>query len=70
MKGKKIKHRPFKEAREFARGLGIKSSDEWKEYCKSSECPDDIAATPEKVYRNEGWIDWYDFLGKSKNSFR
>lgn len=70
MKGKKIKYRPLKEASEFARGLGIKSSDEWQEYCKSSECPDDIPATPEKVYRNEGWIDWYDFLGKSKNSFR
>src|SRR5262249_49966067 len=29
--------RPFEEARAYARGLGLRSSGEWREYCKSGE---------------------------------
>ena len=36
-------YRPFEEAREFVRALGLKNDREWKEYCKSGKIPEDIA---------------------------
>jgi hypothetical protein len=44
-------HRSFKEAREFVRSLGLKSIQEWKDYCKSGNKPDDIPFTPWSVYK-------------------
>jgi hypothetical protein len=54
-------YRPFTEAREFARSLGLKSIIEWKQYCKSGNKPDDIPVNP-LPYSNE-WTNWGDFLG-------
>jgi hypothetical protein len=45
-----IQYRPFKEAREFVRKLGLKGHKEWKEYCKSGNKPEDIPAQPWLVY--------------------
>jgi hypothetical protein len=46
-----IQYRPFKEAREFVRKLGLKSHKEWREYCKSGKKPDDIPSNPWYVYK-------------------
>jgi hypothetical protein len=43
--------RPFTEAREFVRSLGIKNHKEWRAYCKSGNKPDDIPAHPWDVYK-------------------
>jgi len=53
-------YRPFKEAREFVRKLKLKSKEEWKEYCKSGDKPDDIPKVPSQSYKNEfkGSGDW------------
>ena len=56
--------RSFKEARAFARSLGLKSSDEWRVYCKSKKRPDDIPSHPDGRYANAGWRGWSDWLGK------
>ena len=45
------KYRPFNEAREFVRKLGIKNNKEWKKYCKSGDKPDDIPANPWNTYK-------------------
>jgi len=37
---------------------------EWREYCKSGKKPINIPASPDKTYKNKGWISWGDFLGK------
>src|SRR5215218_9308954 len=42
--------RPFEEAREFARSLGLKNADEWREYCKSGQKPSYIPVAPGKIY--------------------
>jgi hypothetical protein len=55
--------RPFKEARDFVRRLGLKSSVEWLEYCRSSKKPADIPANPNTVYAGAGWFAWADWLG-------
>src|SRR5215210_1449342 len=55
--------RPLEEAREFARGLGLKSQTKWREWVKSGECPDDIPTNPDKTYGSKGWAGWGDWLG-------
>ncbi len=56
--------RPFEEAREYVRGLGLRSKSEWAEYCKSGQKPDDIPANPPKTNTYTGkWLGWQDWLG-------
>ena len=55
---------PFEEAREFVRSLNLKSSTEWRSWSKSGERPSNIPANPNKTYKDQGWVDWYDWLGK------
>ena len=44
-------YRPYKEAREFVRSLGLKNRDDWNKYCKSGDKPDDIPSNPWSVYK-------------------
>ena len=63
--------REFKEAREYARVLGLKRKYEWEKYCKSGYKPDNIPSNPEKVYKKKrwfnlsGWDNWKDWLGSN-----
>jgi Phage-integrase repeat unit len=41
---------PFEEAREFVRSLGLKTAQEWYEYARSPEKPEDIPFNPDQVY--------------------
>ena len=56
-------YRPFKKARVFVRGLGLKSVEEWTAYCKSGKKPEDIPAYPRQTYLNVGWAGHGDWLG-------
>jgi superfamily II DNA or RNA helicase len=55
--------RPFIPAREFVRGLGLKSRAEWKAYYQSDRRPPDIPTNPNAVYAQEGWISMGNWLG-------
>jgi len=57
----KLGRRPFEQAREWARTLGINSS-EWRDFCKTDKRPLDIPADPVRAYSKQ-WTDWRDFLG-------
>ena len=48
--------RPFEEAREFVRGLGLNSFSAWKGFCDRRELPLDIPVRPDQVYRD--WRAW------------
>jgi superfamily II DNA or RNA helicase len=54
---------PFKEARAFARALGLKSQSEWLAYCRSGNRPDNIPSNPHRAYADEfaGWGDWLGY---------
>ncbi|MCP5493115.1 MAG: DEAD/DEAH box helicase family protein [Leptospiraceae bacterium] len=59
---------PFQEARKFVHNLKLKSMAEWLKYCKGEFLekgfkPDDIPQKPNRTYKNEGWIDFGDWLG-------
>jgi superfamily II DNA or RNA helicase len=53
----------YQEVKEFVHKLGLKNQNEWREYCKSKNKPDNIPANPRGVYKNNGWISMGDFLG-------
>ena len=55
---------PFEEARAFVRSRGFKSWDEWIKYCRSGQRPADIPRSPDKTYKNKGWISGLDWIGK------
>jgi len=54
---------PFEEAREYVRGLGLKSHNEWRKFSKSDKRPKNIPSSPNTVYKNDGWVDIGDWLG-------
>jgi len=62
----KREFKPFIEAREYARGLKLKSSIEWAKFSNSSSRPNDIPGNPSRVYKNEGWKGFGDWLGINK----
>ena len=53
----------FYKARQFARDLGLKTRSEWIKFCQSNERPMEIPYSPEKIYLNEGWVSYSDWLG-------
>jgi hypothetical protein len=63
-------YRPFQEAREFARGLGLLSSEDWNAWAKSEARPEDIPASPATVYKDHGWTIWSDWLGTRRRRGR
>ncbi len=65
---KKLKWRPFEEAREFVRNLGLGNSNEWRLYCQNKLenkelKPVDIPSTPNQIYKLMGWNGIKDWLG-------
>ena len=64
----RIQFLPFEEAREFARGLGLKSVKEWSEYRKTSKRPQNIPTAPDIEYKGKGWVGYGDWLGNGKMS--
>jgi hypothetical protein len=66
-----MEFRPFEEAREFVRSLGLRSYTEWRFFCKGEMPekglkPDDIPAGPAQFYKRKGWVSWGDWLGTDR----
>lgn len=63
--------RPFKEAKRFVRSLNLRSSSEWRLYCKGEllgqeKKPDNIPSNPHRTYKSLGWKSMGDWLGTEK----
>jgi len=54
--------RSFEESKKFVRSLGIKTENQWREWCKNNSCPIDIPYSFERSYRDQ-WTTMGDFLG-------
>ena len=61
----KVSFPTYEEAQRIVQENGINSQADYKSSYKELGLP----AIPQKSYKNKGWVDWYSFLGKSKNSF-
>jgi superfamily II DNA or RNA helicase len=55
--------RPFTEARKFVRKLGLSGEAAWVRYCASGKKPADIPSNPQLTHKDDGWINWGDWLG-------
>jgi hypothetical protein len=62
----KKRFRDFQDARQYVRKLNLKSTSEWRDYCKSGKKPYDISGSPHNTYKNEGWISYGDWLGTGR----
>ena len=57
-----VEWRPFDQAREFVRSLGVRNLSEWQGYIRSDRCPADIPKRPE--HRLSGLLDgWTGEIG-------
>ena len=45
--------------------LNLKNQKEWLIYCKTKK-PENIPSNPHRTYKNKGWTNLTDFLGKEK----
>lgn len=59
---------PFKEAREYVRGLNFKSSSEFTEYWRKGKLLKNIPSKPWITYKNDGWVNIGDFIGTYRES--
>ncbi len=59
--------KPFEEAREFVRSLGLMSQAEWRGWAKSDLRPPSIPSTPDRQYHDqfENWRDWLGTEGRT-----
>jgi len=55
------KWRSIEEACVWVHTLKVSSFNEWMEYCRTHELPEDIPARPDLVY--DGWRSWNHWLG-------
>ena len=54
----------YNKARSKVRALNLGSASEWKKYCYLNDnLPYGVPESPEIVYRNNGWINFSDWLG-------
>src|SRR5215211_8547646 len=60
---------PFHEAKKYAISLGLKYIREWFKHARGKGLPEGIPIHPEKVYKDEGWKGWDDFLGIVRKVF-
>lgn len=58
-----IKFISFSEAKKFVVELRLSGQEEWNLYAKSGNKPRNIPSNPSKAYKDNGWIDWGDWLG-------
>ncbi|MBZ5503822.1 MAG: hypothetical protein LAN59_16565 [Acidobacteriia bacterium] len=66
--GRNRKFLAFKQAREFARSLRLKSRREWGAFCRSGKKPEDVPALPNSIYKE--WASYGDWLGTGNVSFQ
>ena len=60
--------RPFKQAREFARSLQLKSVLDWRKFMKSKKKPSDIPVVPQEIYKE--FISYADWLGTDNLNYK
>jgi hypothetical protein len=62
IQSQQIIFKSFQESREFARSLKLKNNLEWQQFIKKNKLTD-LPARPDNSYKNQGWVNWGDWLG-------
>jgi hypothetical protein len=56
----------FEEARAYMWEVGLEGKEQWKQWCRDGHRPHTIPSTPDRTYKDEGWVSWADWLGYDK----
>ena len=59
---------PFEVARDLVWKAGLKSEEQWREWCRNGHCPATIPSNPRTKYASKGWVSWPDWLGYDSDS--
>lgn len=54
---------PFMQARLYIHRLGFERKADWNEWKAKGNRPSFIPSSPERTYKDEGWVDWNDWIG-------
>ena len=60
---KKGSYLSFTAARAIVQKLKLRGNKEWREWSKSGQRPSNIPSSPDRVYHDDGWISYPDWLG-------
>ena len=56
----------YNDAIKIVHKLNLKSRLDYKDFCHSGKKPEKLPNSPEKVYKENGWISWYHWLRTTK----
>ena len=59
---KKLLFWPYDVASTYARKLNLRTAKEYYNYAKTDKRPIHLPAHPEKTYKGNGWVNWYEWL--------
>jgi hypothetical protein len=65
--GTEKQRKSYADARAYVRKLNLNSAAEWRTRSSSGKRPVDIPSAPYVAYKNDGWINWADWLGVEKH---
>ena len=66
--GSQKEYLSYENAKKIVFQRKIKTTTEWKIFCKGDSFPGNLPKNPPTVYKNKGWISWSDFLKSDRPS--
>lgn len=60
----------YEGARNIVKKLNLKSHKDWIKYCKLGMRPFNIPYSPDRTYKNKGWVSWEEWLGYGKEKVK
>jgi len=59
---KRGQYSTYSEAKIFSKKIEVKTQKEWYDWCKKNDVPYSIPVSPDRIYKNKGWVSWGDFF--------
>jgi hypothetical protein len=60
----------FEEARAIVRKAGLKSVEQWQQWCRAGHRPANVPSNPNLAYAGKGFVSMPDFMGYGKRETR
>ena len=58
----------YEESKKNIQKFHLISNKEWRIFAKSKQFPKQIPTNPDKIYKNNGWTNWGEFLSTNRIS--
>jgi len=60
----------FNQARKKVQNMNLISSSEYRHLAQTGDLSLDLPKSPDKYYKNSGWLNWNDFLGNNSDKVK